>query len=264
VTEKRTITGTERFRFVTCFSHPNLTIYIRLDDARTAKRLFGIAHPKYAEMKAGLGETGLEQKSQCFWDCIYSFGYLLVYAKARLGMALIMILFQAVFGRGLSEILHSGLPAWTLLLGVPFTYVWLLVEVGLVEEFFFRCLLQSRLSTVLRSKAGGIVLASLLFCPRALPGSLFSSRGDAGGCRRPSILADGGGLLHHDHIRGWRLHGCVVGPNTKPHFGRDGPCCQRLVAKPCANHQELAVALPSGAFSVPESCHLSQRSESHA
>jgi hypothetical protein len=31
-------------------------------------------------MKAGLGETGLKQKSQCFWDCTYSFGYLLLYA----------------------------------------------------------------------------------------------------------------------------------------------------------------------------------------
>jgi len=52
-------------------------------------------------------------------------------------------------------------------------------------------------------------------------------------------LADGAGLLHRDHIRGWRLPGCVVGPNTKPDFGHGGPCCRRLVAKPCANHQEL-------------------------
>jgi len=28
VTEKETISGTERFRFATYFSHPNLTIYI--------------------------------------------------------------------------------------------------------------------------------------------------------------------------------------------------------------------------------------------
>jgi hypothetical protein len=31
-------------------------------------------------MNAGSGETGLQQKSQRFWNCTYSFGYLLVYA----------------------------------------------------------------------------------------------------------------------------------------------------------------------------------------
>lgn len=93
--------------------------------------------------------------------------------RPAVGMALALIFFQAVFGRGLSDIRHSGLPAWALLLGIPFTYVWLVVEVGLVEEFFFRCLLQSRLSSALRSEAGGIVLASLLFGLAHAPGLYF-------------------------------------------------------------------------------------------
>jgi membrane protease YdiL (CAAX protease family) len=84
------------------------------------------------------------------------------------GLITALILYP--IGRGLSEIRHSSLPARTLLLGVPFTYVWLLVEVGLVEEFFFRCLLQSRSSTLLRSQAGGTVLASLLFGLAHAPG----------------------------------------------------------------------------------------------
>ncbi len=340
-------------------------------------------------MKAGLGETGLKQRSQRFWNCAYSFGYLLLYAvslgllykiehfdvseplfvlmvlgvdfsvlawwttrsvvplpldvkkpgeetmillaylvalavfitwglpavgalvptepwksvsilaaklaafvvvpmvlfcalgytvhnfsgtpsqwrqhlRPGLWMALILILFQAVFGRGLSEIRHSGLPARTLLLGVPFTYVWLLVEVGIGRGVPFS--LPSAVAIIDRTAfpsrwhCAGLAVVR----PRPRPGSLSSTRGDAGGCRRPSILADGGGLLHRDHIRGWRLPGCVVGADTEPYFGHGGPCCGRLVAKPCANRQELAVALPSGGFSVPESCHVSQRSESHA
>jgi membrane protease YdiL (CAAX protease family) len=92
------------------------------------------------------------------------------HVRPGLWMALIMILFQCIFGRGLFDIRHSGLPLWALLLGVPFTYLWLLAEVGLVEEFFFRCLLQSRLSAALRSEAGGIVLASLLFGLAHAPG----------------------------------------------------------------------------------------------
>ena len=38
-----------------------------------------------------------------------------------------------------------------------------MLEVGVVEEFFFRVRLQSRLSAVLKSKLGGIVRASLRF-----------------------------------------------------------------------------------------------------
>jgi len=40
-------------------------------------------------------------------------------------------------------------------------YLWLVVEVGLVEEFFFRALLQSRLSVFLRSEVSGIVLGKV-------------------------------------------------------------------------------------------------------
>lgn len=87
-----------------------------------------------------------------------------------LWMALVLILFQLVFGRGLAEIRHSGLPAWALVVGAPLAYAWLLIEVGLVEEFFFRALLQSRLSAWLRSEAGGIVLTSLLFGLAHAPG----------------------------------------------------------------------------------------------
>ena len=39
-----------------------------------------------------------------------------------------------------------------------------------MEEFFFRVLLQTRLSAVLKSKLGGIVLASLIFGLARAPG----------------------------------------------------------------------------------------------
>jgi len=44
------------------------------------------------------------------------------------------------------------------------------VDVGLVEEFFFRVLLQSRLATLFKSETAGIVLASLLFGIALEPG----------------------------------------------------------------------------------------------
>jgi membrane protease YdiL (CAAX protease family) len=95
--------------------------------------------------------------------------------RVALWMSLVLILFQTVFGRGISEIRHSGLPVWAVAVSLPFAYVWLLVEVGLVEEFFFRVLLQSRLSAMLRSEVTGILLMALLFGLAHAPGLHFRS-----------------------------------------------------------------------------------------
>ena len=59
--------------------------------------------------------------------------------------------------------------------GLPFAYVWLFFEVGLVEEFFFRALLQSRLAALLRSEVTGIVLMALFFGLAHAPGLHFRS-----------------------------------------------------------------------------------------
>lgn len=80
-----------------------------------------------------------------------------------LGMAIVLVAFQAIAGRGLRDIAAAHVPGVTLLFGMPFVFLWLILEVGVVEEFFFRVLLQSRLAATLRSELGGIVLASLLF-----------------------------------------------------------------------------------------------------
>ena len=95
--------------------------------------------------------------------------------RAALWMSLILLLFQTVFGRGVSEIRHSGLPVWIVALGLPFAYAWLLVEVGLVEEFFFRALLQSRLGALLKSEVAGILFMALLFGLAHAPGLHFRS-----------------------------------------------------------------------------------------
>jgi len=93
--------------------------------------------------------------------------------RVTLWMSLALILFQVAFGRGVSEIRHSGLPVWAVAAGIPFAYAWLLLEVGLVEEFFFRVLLQSRLTALLRSETAGILLMALLFGLAHAPGLHF-------------------------------------------------------------------------------------------
>lgn len=80
-----------------------------------------------------------------------------------LGMSAVVVAFQSIAGRGARDISQAHLGGETLLFGMPLVFFWLIVEVGVVEEFFFRVLLQSRLSAVLKSELGGIVVASLLF-----------------------------------------------------------------------------------------------------
>ena len=87
-----------------------------------------------------------------------------------LGMSVLLLAFQAVLGGGLRDIASAHLPASTLCYGLPLTLLWLALEAGVVEEFFFRVLLQTRLSAVLTSELGGIVLASLIFGLAHAPG----------------------------------------------------------------------------------------------
>ena len=82
---------------------------------------------------------------------------------AFVGMAGLLLAFQSVAGRGMKDIEAAHVPGDTLLFGMPLVFLWLVLEAGVVEEFFFRVLLQSRLSSALRSELGGIVVMALLF-----------------------------------------------------------------------------------------------------
>ena len=79
------------------------------------------------------------------------------------GMSVLLLAFQALLGRGLRDIASAHLPASLLWYGLPLTFLWLALEAGVVEEFFFRVLLQTRLSAVLRSELSAIVLMSVIF-----------------------------------------------------------------------------------------------------
>jgi len=83
--------------------------------------------------------------------------------RPALWMSLAVLLMQALLGRGLHDIRSAHLAAWVIALAAPLSLAWLVIEVGIVEEFFFRVLLQERLAALLRSSWGGLVLAALLF-----------------------------------------------------------------------------------------------------
>jgi len=83
--------------------------------------------------------------------------------KPALWMSLAVLVMQTVLGRGLRDLGHAQVPAWLAAIAAPLAFAWLLLEVGLVEEFFFRVLLQTRLARVCGSELGGILAAATLF-----------------------------------------------------------------------------------------------------
>jgi CAAX protease family protein len=79
--------------------------------------------------------------------------------------------------------------AFQLLVGLPLCFMWLLLEVGLVEEFFFRSLVQSQLAATFKSEVSGIVLMSLIFGLAHAPGFIFRHAGELEGLGpNPSAL----------------------------------------------------------------------------
>jgi uncharacterized protein len=92
-------------------------------------------------------------------------------------VSLASLVMQSLIGHGLQDVREAHLPASVLLIGLPLSFAYLLVEVGLVEEFFFRALLQERLSAALRSPWGGLLISAFLFGLVHAPG--FYLRPDA-------------------------------------------------------------------------------------
>ena len=88
-----------------------------------------------------------------------------------------LLAFQFFLGNGAAPIREGKFTAGQLLLGLPLCFAWLVVEVGLVEEFFFRALVQSRLAAWFKSELSGIVLMSLAFGLAHTPGFIFRGAG---------------------------------------------------------------------------------------
>ena len=86
-----------------------------------------------------------------------------------LGMSTVLLVFQFFFGRGAHEIANAHLSPAGLASAFVFGFVWLCLEAGLVEEYFFRRLVQTGLESLTRSRVGGIGsgIAPVWLGPRA-------------------------------------------------------------------------------------------------
>ena len=99
------------------------------------------------------------------------------------------VAFQYFVSGGGAAFRHEHFTAFQLFLGLPLCFIWLLLEVGLVEEFFFRALVQSQLAAAFKSEVTGVVLMSLIFGLAHAPGFIFRHAGELEGLgSQPSAL----------------------------------------------------------------------------
>jgi membrane protease YdiL (CAAX protease family) len=100
----------------------------------------------------------------------------------------LMLGFQAVFGSGIREMREAHIGWGTALAVAPLAFLWLAIEAGLVEEFFFRALLQTRVARVLRSEVAAIVVTSVVFGLVHAPGLYLRTQSTGEGLSHPSLL----------------------------------------------------------------------------
>ena len=125
----------------------------------------------------------------CFGYRVRDFGLQREGLRALRGNNLLVVLviggaflaFQYFVSGGGAAFRREHFNAFQLLLGLPLCFMWLLLEVGLVEEFFFRALLQSQLAAAFKSEVSGIVLMSLIFGLAHAPGFIFRHAGELEG-----------------------------------------------------------------------------------
>ena len=97
--------------------------------------------------------------------------------------------FQYFVSGGGAAFRREQFTAFQLLVGLPLCFMWLLLEAGFVEEFFFRGLVQSQLAAAFKSEVSGIVLMSLIFGLAHAPGFIFRHAGELEGLGpNPSAL----------------------------------------------------------------------------
>ena len=99
------------------------------------------------------------------------------------------LLFQYFLGSAAAPV-RGELSGQPLALGLILCFVWLAIEAGLVEEFFFRGLVQWRLSAWFKSEITAVALMSLIFGLAHAPGFIFRSSGEVEGLgSSPSVFS---------------------------------------------------------------------------
>ncbi len=94
-----------------------------------------------------------------------------------LAVSVLMLLFQYFIGNGAAPVRNGEFSSLQILSAVPLSLIVLFFEVGLVKEFFYRVVLQSRIAAFFKSEVAGIVVMSIVFAISHAPGMVFRQAG---------------------------------------------------------------------------------------
>ncbi|MFT3910824.1 MAG: CPBP family intramembrane metalloprotease [Ferruginibacter sp.] len=85
-------------------------------------------------------------------------------------LSVLILLYQYFFSGGARPLRGRMFTTKELITGMPLAFLWLFIVAGLIEEFFFRAVLQSRITVLLKSPVAGILISGLIFGLAHAPG----------------------------------------------------------------------------------------------
>lgn len=100
---------------------------------------------------------------------------------AAIAIGATLCAFQYIGGNGAAPIRNGEIAGTVLWTALPLAFLWLVVQVGLVEEFFFRGIVQTRLAALFKSEIAGVVTMALIFGLMHAPGMVLRGAGDIEG-----------------------------------------------------------------------------------
>lgn len=104
-------------------------------------------------------------------------------------LALVALAIQYLLGSQFRRLMGPEFAGRPILLGTVLTFAWMSIEAGLVEEFFFRWYLQSRLAAWTGSQVSAVFLCSIVFGLAHAPGIWLRGAGlEEGLGPDPSLL----------------------------------------------------------------------------
>lgn len=110
-------------------------------------------------------------------------------AVAFLLIGALFVAIQLLLGRGARPLLDGSLATHHWMAGIVLCWLWESVEAGVVEELFFRVLLQSRLAALSGSQGAGLFASALVFGLAHAPGLWLRGAGVIEGLgAAPSLL----------------------------------------------------------------------------
>lgn len=158
--------------------------------------------------------------------------------RALIVLSFALLALQALIGRARTDLGALHPTALELPVAVGLTSVGLFIEVGVVEEFFFRGLVQARASALMGSEMAGLVIMALVFGLAHAPG-LYLRRGDRRSLRRAPKYARRGRVLHRDHLGDRVLPQGRLDSYSEPPVARANSHRWRPAAQPGGDHSPV-------------------------